>query len=110
MPRIAPSVPPSASTGEKAAETNNRPIALYFSAYDALYAQLRILEQRNIFSSTGCYKPCTYREYRFIGDGHTSSSGAEDFLFSLWAVSNDTTVEREVLIFLWTSSSLSSSS
>ena len=77
-------------------------IVAYFSAYDALYAELRILEQRNIFSSTGCYKPCTYREYRLIGDSQTSSSGAADFLFSLWAVSNDTTVEREVLIYPWT--------
>ena len=33
---------------------------------------------------------------RFIGGSETTSFGAKDFTFSLWAVSNDTTIEREV--------------
>ena len=35
---------------------------------------------------------------RFIGGSETTSFGAKDFTFSLWAVSNDTTIEREVKI------------
>ena len=37
---------------------------------------------------------------RFIGGSETTSFGAKDFTFSLWAVSNDTTIEREVKISL----------
>ena len=38
----------------------------------------------------------TIKKNRFIGGSETTSFGAKDFTFSLWAVSNDTTIEREV--------------
>ena len=87
---------------------------LVFRKYEDLYQRLSILEAGNIFQETRCLKPCTYRDYRFlyfcswnpnltispknrfIGGSETTSFGAKDFTFSLWAVSNDTTIEREV--------------
>ena len=96
--------------------------------YEHLYQRLSILEAGDIFEETKCLKPCTYRDYRFatfgvifqtsihapssltiqnvflktrfIGGSETTSFGAKDFTFSLWAVSNDTTIEREVKISL----------
>ena len=71
----------------------------FCSQYEELYQQLSYLEAGNIFAETGCFKPCSYREYRFIGESQTTSFGAADFVFSLSAVSNDTTLEREVLFY-----------
>ena len=52
---------------------------------------------------TGCKKPCHYKKYSFIGQEQTTSFTHEDFNFSLWAVSNATTLETEVLVYPLTS-------
>ena len=82
--------------------SRSRPLCRFmkqFEQYEKLWQRLRILEAKGIFQETGCFKPCTYNDYRFIGESETTNFGGEDFIFSLWAVSNDTSVEREVLIY-----------
>ena len=48
--------------------------------------------------------PCEYREYRRAGDETTSTSAdTTEIDFSLWANSDDTFIESEVLLYPWTS-------
>ena len=70
-----------------------------FQQYEELWQRLSILEAKGIFQETGCIKPCTYNDYRFIGESETTNFGGKDFTFSLWAVSNNTSIEKEVLIY-----------
>ena len=70
-----------------------------FQQYEELWQRLSFLEAAGIFQETGCFKPCNYNDYRIIGESMTSNFGDKDFIFSLWAVSNDTSIEREVLIY-----------
>ena len=52
-----------------------------------------------IFEITGCRKPCRYKKYSFVGEPNPSDFESEDYIFSLWAVSNRTKVETEELIY-----------
>ena len=52
-----------------------------------------------VFRLTGCQKPCFYKKYKFVGDKVTTSFPSEHFTFSLWAVSNNTMVEVEQLVY-----------
>ena len=42
-------------------------------------------------------------KYSLMGEKHISSFLTDHFLFSLWAVSNSTLVETEMLIYPWSS-------
>ena len=57
----------------------------------------------DIFSLTGCLKPCQYRKYHFVGGKERVSLESVDFAFSLWAVSKKTTIKTEQLIYPATS-------
>ena len=48
---------------------------------------------------TNCLKPCKYKEYAFIGELAGSTFKSEHFTFSLWAVSRETTIKTEHLIY-----------
>ena len=56
-------------------------------------------EYASIVQETGCMKPCKYRKYKLLGDKKEASYVTTKALISLWAVSNDTWVEAEVLIY-----------
>ena len=75
----------------------------YFRLYEEFYKSLNILETVGIFQLTGCRKPCRYNKYGFIGGQTATSFAHQHFVFSLWAVSNSTTVETEVFVYPWTS-------
>ena len=60
---------------------------------------------RGLTKITKCKKPCHYKRYSFLGDQRVSSTGAGTGLvtFSVWAVSNDTMVEKEQLVYPFSS-------
>ena len=61
------------------------------------------MQTSGIIKLTGCRKPCYRRKYTFIGKEIPTSFEHDDFILSLWAVSNETLVETEELIYPWTS-------
>jgi hypothetical protein len=61
------------------------------------------MELGEIEKVTGCKKPCFYRKYNIIGEKILSNFKSDHFVFSFWSVSNETTVEKEVLIYPFTS-------
>ena len=52
---------------------------------------------------TGCMKPCYYKQYRVIGEKTSTSFPSNFFTVSFWAMSNDTKVEKELLVYPVTS-------
>ena len=61
------------------------------------------MESQGIQEFSNCWKPCTYLEYKALGDRKKTSIISNDFVFSLWAVTNFTLVETEVLVYPLTS-------
>ena len=57
------------------------------------------MESEDIRKTTGCKKPCFYKRYSFIGEKLQTDFLADEFVFSLWAVSNYTMLETEQLIY-----------
>ena len=56
----------------------------------------------DITKMTGCKKPCSYLKYQFLRQ-EPSILQSEHYAFSLWAVSNKTTIRTEQLIYPLTS-------
>ena len=52
---------------------------------------------------TNCIKPCKYREYKVFGENRRTTLQSKDFSFSLWAISKNTEVKREELIYPFSS-------
>ena len=67
-----------------------------------MYYQLMPLTLEDILLSTGCRKPCYYKEYKLLSE-LPSSFATKNFYFALLGVSNDTLIETEVLVYTWTS-------
>ena len=67
--------------------------------YDRIYDELAFAEYKKMKQITQCLKPCKYRQYAFIGELGQSIFKSEQFAFSLWAVSRETTVKTEHLIY-----------
>ena len=65
-----------------------------------LFEELRTADLEDITALTGCLKPCQYRKYHFVGGKERASLDADEFVFSLWAVSKKTTIRTEQLIYL----------
>ena len=76
---------------------------LSFRRYEKLYYNLVVEDLDGIYKRTGCLKPCNYIKYWIVGDRLPTSYKSENFLFSLNAMSNDTFVETELLVYPWTS-------
>ena len=70
-----------------------------FRKYDQIYELLSKAENKEIKQLTNCMKPCNYKKYDLIGERKQSSFKSEYFTFSLWAVSKNTVVKTEELIF-----------
>jgi hypothetical protein len=71
--------------------------------YEEMYDQIGLFELLKIKEVTGCMKPCFYRQYSVIGEKTPTSVKSDFFTVSFWAVSNDTKVERELLVYPVTS-------
>ena len=71
--------------------------------YEVHYSRIAIAEMGGILKLTGCKKPCFYKKYDFVGDKRTTGFPHDDFVLSLWAVSNSSSVETEVFVYPWTS-------
>ena len=67
--------------------------------YERIYDELTFAEYKKLRQLTHCLKPCKYRQYAFIGELGQSIFKSEQFAFSLWAVSRETTVKTEHLIY-----------
>ena len=52
---------------------------------------------------TNCIKPCKYKEYKVVGENRQTTLQSQDFSFSLWAISKNTEVKREELIYPFSS-------
>jgi hypothetical protein len=67
--------------------------------YEEKYLQISRFELGKIAKLTGCKKPCYYKRYRVIGEKRTTGFKSDFFTVSFWAVSEDTTVEKEMLVY-----------
>ena len=70
-----------------------------FRKYDHIYELLSNAETKEIKQITNCMKPCKYKKYILVGERKQSSFESEYFIFSLWAVSKNTVVKTEHLIY-----------
>ena len=71
--------------------------------YEEMYRQIEISELFKIQKLTGCMKPCFYKQYSVIGEKTSTSFTSDFFTVSFWALSNDTKVEKELLVYPVTS-------
>ena len=69
---------------------------------EEIYEALRVTGLEDITKMTGCRKPCSYLKYQFLRR-EPSILQSEHYAFSLWAVSNKTTIRTEQLIYPLTS-------
>ena len=67
--------------------------------YDKIFESLSKAETREITRITNCLKPCKYKKYIMVGERKQTSFSSEHFSFSLWAVSKNTDVKMEELIY-----------
>ena len=68
--------------------------------YEALYTKARDSLPKEISKVTGCNKPCRYQKYSYFGEPvQTKEIKTDHFVFSIVALSNDTRVETEQLIY-----------
>ena len=70
-----------------------------FRKYDHIYEILSNAETKEIKEIANCTKPCNYKKYVLVGERKQSSFESEHFIFSLWAVSKNTVVRTEHLIY-----------
>ena len=67
--------------------------------YGKILDKIRASDLDNIFKLTKCTKPCKYKKYNLLGDMKPSLFKTEYVAFSLWAVSENTRVSTEQLIY-----------
>ena len=67
--------------------------------YDSIFDSLSKAELREITRKTSCKKPCKYMKYNMVGERKRTSFKSDNFTFSLWAVSKNTEVKTEALIY-----------
>ena len=72
-----------------------------FREFDKIYKELMVVVMEEITEITGCKKPCTYNEYKFLTSApieNTLTKTPEDQIFiSFWAVSPTTQVLMLIL-------------
>ena len=67
--------------------------------YNSIFNSLSKEELREITRITSCKKPCKYKKYVMVGERKRTSFKSDNFTFSLWAVSKNTEVKTEALIY-----------
>ena len=84
-----------------------RPECSTMQQYQAIVRDFDYLESassREIFTKTGCIKPCNYREYVMIQGSRESVLIAYSyFSVDLWMASTDITILTEIPVYPWTS-------
>ena len=73
-------------------------------AFGSEYETISLASMSEIFTRTGCQKPCKYREYVAV-EGPIESLLVTYSYFSvdLWMTSTDITILTEILVYPWTS-------
>ena len=74
-------------------------IILIIREYYRMFDQIRRTDLNTIAKLTNCIKPCKYKKYSLLGDRKPSVFPTEDVAFSLWAVSENTRVATEQLVY-----------
>ena len=74
-------------------------IILIIREYYRMFDQIRRTDLNNIAKLTNCIKPCKYKKYSLLGDRKPSVFPTDDVAFSLWAVSENTRVATEQLVY-----------
>ena len=74
--------------------------------FEELYADLSHLELPSLISRTGCEAPCQYNQYQFLNadlkpDSEWPVEG--QIQYGLWSVTKFTKIEKEILLFPFTS-------
>ena len=68
-----------------------------------MYTILLDADMSKITRMTGCEKPCSYKEYNFVNTNLKDLSyytfPEDQIVFCLWAVSQNTLIEEEVLVY-----------
>ena len=68
-----------------------------------MYTILLDADMSKITRMTGCKKPCSYKEYNFVNTNLKDLSyytfPEDQIVFCLWAVSQNTLIEEEVLVY-----------
>ena len=67
--------------------------------FESHFRNITILNSRELFSYTGCRNPCHYRHYSFIGHKKETAFDSDNYIFSLFAESDLTHIEREELVY-----------
>ena len=77
---------------------------LQYQVFVQDFLHLMWASMREIFTKTGCFKPCKYREYVMI-EGSTESvlTAFSYFSVELWVTSTAITVLTEIPVYPWTS-------
>ena len=74
-------------------------IILIIREYYRMFDQIRRTDLNTIAKLTNYIKPCKYKKYSLLGDRKPSVFPTEDVAFSLWAVSENTRVATEQLVY-----------
>ena len=74
-------------------------LSSFLREYDRIKEELSKADSRRIKQLTDCLKPCKYRQYHFTGESAPTTFKSEFPTFSLWAVSKETLVKTEHLVY-----------
>ena len=72
---------------------------VFIREYNRIFDKIRWADLNNIAKLTRCIKPCKYKKYSFLGDMNLSPFQSDYVAFSLWAVSENTRVSTEQLVY-----------
>ncbi len=76
---------------------------LIYRMFEEFYYTIDLSTIHEIIMFTNCIKPCHYKKYQIVGDKSPTSFKSNFSTISFWAVSMDTVVEKETLMYPLTS-------
>ena len=74
-------------------------LVVFLREYNKIFDKIRRADMNTIVKLTQCIKPCKYKKYSFLGDRKPSLFKSDYAAFSLWAVSENTRVATEQLVY-----------
>ena len=72
---------------------------VFIREYNRIFEKIRTADLNSIATLTQCIKPCKYKKYSVLGDMIPSVFQSDYVAFSLWAVSENTRVATEQLVY-----------
>ena len=72
---------------------------VFIREYNRIFDKIRRADLTTIVKLTQCIKPCKYKKYSFLGDRKPSLFKSDYVAFALWAVSDNTRVATEQLVY-----------